>query len=274
MIDYRLSGIYVYPVKSLAGIRVERWPVGPTGLAYDRKWMLVDQGGLFLSQRKLPRMALIKTALTERELVLSAPGMEELALPLFPAEGEWVGATVWNDRCMARGVSQEADRWFSRFLGQDCRLVYQPEDSIRRVDPAYGLPADRTSFSDGFPFLLVSENSLAALNREMGLNLPMARFRPNLVISGCAEYEEDTWREIRIGTIDFRLPKPCSRCAVPTIDPETAETGKEPLVTLNRTRKWGNKVFFGQNALHDHGGELAVGNRVEIKAAGFRQPPL
>jgi uncharacterized protein YcbX len=94
------------------------------------------------------------------------------------------------------------------------------------------------------------------------------------VISGCAEYEEDTWREIRIGAIDFRLPKPCSRCAVPTIDPETAETGKEPLVTLNRTRKSGNKVYFGQNALHDQGGELAVGDRVEIKATGPRQPPL
>jgi uncharacterized protein YcbX len=274
MIDYRLSGIYVYPVKSLAGIRVERWPVGPTGLAYDRKWMLVDQNGLFLSQRKLPRMALVKTALVGSRLVLSAPGMEDLALPLLPADGEWIEATVWNDHCLARSVSKEADRWFSRFLGQDCRLVFQPDASIRPVDPGYGLPTDQTAFSDGFPFLLVSENSLAALNREMGLNLPMARFRPNLVISGCAEYEEDVWHQIRIGAIGFRLPKPCSRCAVPTIDPETAETGKEPLVTLNRTRKWGNKVYFGQNALHDQCGELAVGDRVEIKAIGSPQPPL
>jgi uncharacterized protein YcbX len=274
MAEYQLSGIYIYPVKSLAGIRVERWPVKPTGLAYDRKWMLVDEDGLFLSQRKLPRMALIKTALTGNELALSAPGMEPLTLSLLPSEGEWTDILVWNDRCRARGVSGEADLWFSRFLGQNCRLVFQPEESIRTVNPDYGLPSDQTSFSDGFPFLIVSESSLAALNREMGLNLPIERFRPNLVISGCRGYEEDTWREIRIGEIDFRLPKPCARCSVPTIDPETAETGKEPLVTLNRTRKWQNKVYFGQNALHDQCGELAVGDRVQIITTGPRQPPL
>lgn len=274
MADYQLSRIYIYPVKSLAGIRVERWQVEPTGLAYDRKWMLVDEDGLFLSQRKLPRMALIKTALAGSELVLSAPGMEELALPLLSAEGEWIETTVWNDRCLARSVSKEADLWFSRFLAQDCRLVFQPEESVRPVNPDYGLSSDQTSFSDGFPFLLVAENSLAVLNREMGLDLPMERFRPNLVISGCPGYEEDTWREIRIGEIDFRLPKPCSRCAVPTIDLETGETGKEPLVTLSRTRKWQNKVYFGQNALHDRCGELAVGDRVLVITTGPRQPPL
>jgi uncharacterized protein YcbX len=274
MADYQLSRIFIYPVKSLAGIQIDRWPVEPTGLAYDRKWMLVDEDGLFLSQRKLPRMALIKTALAENELMLSAPGMNGLSLSLLPSEGDWIDVTVWHDRCRARGVSAEADLWFSRFLGQNCRLVFLPDESIRPVNPDYGLPSDRTAFSDGFPFLLVSENSLTVLNEEMGLNLPMERFRPNLVISGCAGFEEDTWREIRIGEIDFRLPKPCSRCAVPTIDPETAEVGKEPLVTLNRTRKWQNKVYFGQNALHDQCRELAVGDRVQIKKTGTSQPPL
>jgi len=274
MSDYQLSGIYIYPVKSLAGIRFDRWPVAPTGFRYDRKWMLVDADGLFLSQRKLPRMALIKTALAGNELVLSAPGMGSLALSLLPADGEWLEVTVWHDRCRARAVSNTADRWFSRFLDQNCRLVYLPDESIRPVDPNYGAGTDHTAFSDGFPFLLISENSLALLNQEMGLNLSTERFRPNLVIAGCAGYEEDTWREIRIGDIDFRLPKPCSRCAVPTIDPDSAETGKEPLVTLNRTRKWRNKVYFGQNALHDRCGELAVGDSVHIKSAGPKQPPL
>jgi len=274
MSDFQLSGIYIYPVKSLAGIRVDRWQVAPTGLRYDRQWMLVDADGLFLSQRKLPRMALIKTALAGSELLLSAPGMEPLGLSLLPAEGEWMDVTVWHDLCRARAVSNAADLWFSRFLGQNCRLVYLPDQSIRPVDPNYGASTDHTAFSDGFPFLLVSENSLAVLNQEMGLNLAMERFRPNLVISGCAGYEEDSWREIRIGAIDFRLPKPCSRCAVPTIDPATAETGKEPLITLNRTRKWQNKVYFGQNALHDNCGELAIGDKVQIKTTGPNQPPL
>jgi len=274
MSDFQLSGIYIYPVKSLAGIRVDRWQVAPTGLRYDRQWMLVDEGGLFLSQRKLPRMALIKTALSGSELLLSAPGMEPLGLSLLPAEGEWMDVIVWHDHCRARAVSNAADLWFSRFLGQKCRLVYLPDQSIRPVDPNYGSSTDHTAFSDGFPFLLISENSLAVLNQEMGLHLAMERFRPNLVISGCAGYEEDSWREIRIGAIDFRLPKPCARCAVPTIDPATAETGKEPLITLNRTRKWQNKVYFGQNALHDGCGELAVGDKVQIKTTGPNQPPL
>ena len=108
----------------------------------------------------------------------------------------------------------------------------------------------------------------------MQLNLSMARFRPNLVISGCEGYAEDHWREITIGSIDFRLPKPCSRCAVPAIDPETAETGKEPLRTLNRTRKWQNKVYFGQNAIHDQSGILAVGDSVLVKVVGDKQPPI
>jgi len=274
MTVFTLSQIYIYPVKSLAGIPVSRWPVTETGLQYDRKWMLVDQFGQFLSQRRLPKMALIKTALNEDELVLTAPGMASLSLPLNPVDGEVISSRIWHDQCDARTVSAEADGWLSHFLNTECRLVYQPDHEIRRVDPAYGRPGDRVSFADGFPFLIASENSLAALNQAMGLNLSMTRFRPNLVIADCASYAEDSWREISIGSIGFRLTKPCSRCAVPAIDPETAETGKEPLLTLNRLRKWNNKVYFGQNALHDQCGLLAVGDSVQIKQSGALQPPL
>lgn len=236
--------------------------------------MLIDKNRQFLSQRKLPNMALIKTALTDNNLILSAPGMENLFVPLEPTEGEIIDSTIWDDQCAARSVSAEADQWLSDFLHQDCRLVYQPNEVIRPVDPVYARPADKVAFSDGFPFLIVSENSLAALNHEMQLNLPMIRFRPNLVISGCPAYAEDSWREISIGSIDFRLPKPCSRCSIPTIDPDTAEIGKEPLTTLSRTRKWQNKVYFGQNALHNQCGRLTVGDTVRIKATGAKQPPL
>ena len=269
-----LSAITLYPVKSLAGISVNSWPVTKTGLQYDRKWMLVDNNGQFLSQRKLPQMALIKTALTDRHLILSASGMEDLSLSLTPTDGDIINSTIWGDQCEARSVSLEADQWLSSFLNQDCRLVYQPDEMIRRVDPAYGRHTDCAAFSDGFPFLIISESSLVSLNREMQLNLPMTRFRPNLVISGCPGYAEDSWREISIGAIDFRLPKPCARCAIPTIDPETAETGKEPLRTLNRIRKWQNNVYFGQNALHNHCGTLTVGDIVQVKVTGSKQPPI
>jgi uncharacterized protein len=274
MVNIVLSDIYIYPVKSLAGIRVASWPVVETGLKYDRKWMLVDSERQFLSQRRLPRMALIKTALTEAQLILSAPGMDNLSLELEPKAGSVIHSTIWHDQVDAIAVSAEADEWFSRFLHTSCRLVYQPDAAIRPVSPGFAKPEDQTALSDGFPFLLISANSLASLNKAMQLNLSMTRFRPNLVVSGCDSYAEDTWREITIGAIGFRLPKPCSRCSVPTINPETAETGKEPLATLNRLRKWQNKVYFGQNALHNDRGVLSVGDNLHINATGSNQPPL
>ena len=274
MTDIVLSGITVYPVKSLRGIRLSTWPVTGTGLKYDRQWMLVDAERQFLSQRRLPKMALITTALTDDHLILSAPGMDDLSVELEPKNGDWITSTIWHDQIDTLTVSAEADEWFGRFLQIDCRLVYQPDTIVRQVDPRFASPVDKTALSDGFPFLLVSENSLTALNKAMNSALPMTRFRPNLVVSGCESYAEDAWREITIGPIGFRLPKPCSRCSVPTIDPDTAETGKEPLTTLNRLRKWENKVYFGQNAIHDEIGVLSVGDKVTINRTGNRQPPL
>lgn len=269
-----LKQIFIYPVKSLAGIAVEQWQVDEKGLLYDRKWMLIDEEQQFLSQRRLPKMALIKTAITDKKLILSAPEMDDLILDLHPTNGEIIPSQIWHDNCPARSVSAEADQWLSAFLQTECRLVYQPDDVIRPVDPHYAKPTDQASFSDGFPFLILSDASLAALNQAMNLEVTMARFRPNLVVSDCESHAEDKWREISIGEIDFRLPKPCSRCSVPAINPETAEVGKEPLTTLSRLRKWQNKIYFGQNALHDNCGVLKVGDAVIIKLSGKAQPPL
>ena len=274
MTHYTLSHIYCYPVKSLAGIHANSWDVIETGLKYDRKWMIVDELGQFLSQRKLPKMALIQTALNPSHLILSAPGMTDLTISLIADEGKVIRTTIWKDECDANQVSEEANTWLSDFLKQDCRLVRQMENVVRPVDPDYARPTDQVAFSDGFPFLIISENSLVSLNDAMQLDLPMARFRPNLVISGCPAYAEDSWREIGIGNIDFRLPKPCSRCIVPTIDPETATTGKEPLTTLNKLRKWQNKVYFGQNALHNQCGTVSVGDTVRVTLTGENQPPV
>ncbi|MBS4052524.1 MAG: MOSC domain-containing protein [Methylomonas sp.] len=269
-----LSQIYVYPVKSLAGIAVTEWPVNNNGLRFDRKWMLVDAQQQFLSQRSLPKMALIKTRIEPDELILSAPGQPPLVLPLHPSGGDGIEVGIWHDRCLAKTVSSAADEWLGRFLQTDCRLVYHPDDQIRQVDQRYAQAPDQTAFSDGFPFLVVSENSLNALNRLLETPVSMQRFRPNLVVADCESYAEDRWRRIKINQIDFRLPKPCSRCAVPGIDPETAVRNKEPLAALNRARRWDGKVYFGQNALHDRAGKLAVGDRVDILEAGDKQPPL
>jgi uncharacterized protein len=274
MTNLSLSDIYIYPVKSLAGIRMQQWSVVKTGFKYDRQWMLIDSERKFLSQRSLPRMSLIKTALSEQQLTLSAPGMENLYLELENSSDTIIPSIIWHDLVAARWVSHEADQWFSQFLQRQCKLVYLPDDVIRPVNPTFARAEDQTSLSDGFPFLVISENSLVALNKAMQLEVSMTRFRPNLVISGCDSYAEDNWRAITIGEIDFRLPKPCARCSVPTINPETAETGKEPLTTLNRLRKWDNKVYFGQNALHDSCGILTVGDKVQIKLTGEPQPPI
>ncbi|MGR8929451.1 MAG: MOSC domain-containing protein [Gammaproteobacteria bacterium] len=269
-----LSHIYVYPVKSLAGIQVQSWPVDKNGLLYDRKWMLIDDQQQFLSQRRLPKMALIKPRIEDDKLVLSAPGQRDLRIPLHPDKGDNIEVTIWRDHCVAKTVSEQANRWFSGFLRAKCQMVYLPTDAHRHVDRRYAQPSDQTAFSDGFPFLIISENSLNALNDEMEYPVDMIRFRPNLVISDCDAYAEDTWRRIRINDIGFRLPKPCSRCSIPTIDPETAISGEEPLVTLRRLRNWQNQIYFGQNALHDMTGKLNVGNKVEIIETGNMQPPL
>lgn len=274
MSDFTLEQMFIYPVKSLAGIAVNQWQVNEKGLLYDRKWMLIDEQQQFLSQRRVPHMALIKTAITETELILSAPNRANLVLPLNPTDGEVIASHLWDDNCEARSVSAAANEWLSKFLKIKCRLVYQPDDLIRPVDPNYAKETDQVNFSDGFPFLIVSSASLVSLNKAMNLYLSMRRFRPNLVIAGCGGYEEDSWREISVGEIDFRLPKPCSRCSVPAIHPQTTQVSKEPLATLSRLRKWENKVYFGQNALHDNCGTLTVGDVVTVKLKGEPQPPL
>ena len=274
MLDPVLSGIFVYPVKSLSGIKVSNWQVNAKGLLHDRKWMLIDNQHQFLSQRKIPKMCLIKTQLTDSELTLSAEGYGCVSLPVNPDDGETCNTRIWNDSVLAKTTSKLADQWLSDFLDIQCQLVYQPDNIVRSVDPDYAKKTDQVNFSDGFPFLIVSEASLNALNNEMNLQLSIERFRPNLVISECDAYAEDKWREISINNVAFRLPKPCSRCAVPTINPATAEKSKEPLRTLNRIRKWNKKVYFGQNALHDNSGELSVGNKVQILQTGLNQPPL
>lgn len=270
----KLQDIYIYPIKSCAGIRINEWQVLEKGLLYDRQWMIVDQNRQFLSQRKLPKMALIKTRLIEQNLILSAPGMKEITFSLHPPDGKPIIVNIWQDQCQAQLVSAEVDQWLSDFLKIECNLVYQPKQSSRQVDQKFAKPDDNVYFSDGFPFLIISENSLADLNSHMPYEISMTRFRPNLVISGSASYAEDLWREISIGEINFRLPKPCSRCPVPNIDPETGISSKETIKTLNKIRRRENKVYFGQNALHDNIGQLLVGDLVSIKTTGPPQPEL
>jgi len=257
-----LSGLYVYPIKSCGGISLHTAEVDERGIRHDRRWMLVDEAGVFLSQREVPRLALVGIRMADDGLLVDAPGMTALSMPFEP-EGESILARVWDDLVETLRVGREADRWFTRFLGVPCRLVYLPDRSVRPVDPDYAEPGDRVGLSDGFPFLMISEASLADLNGRLDKPLPMDRFRPNLVVRGCGPFAEDGWRRIRIGAMTFRVVKPCARCKITTVDQASAAEGKEPLRTLARYRKVGSKVLFGQNLVHDGTGVLSVGDAVQ-----------
>jgi uncharacterized protein YcbX len=259
-----LSGLYVYPIKSCGGIAVEGWEVDERGLRHDRRWMLVDETGCFLSQRRFPRMALIGVRIEPDGLIVDAPGMPSLEVSLQPPAGNLMLARVWDDLVEASPVSDDADRWFSEFLGVRCRLIYLPEESVRPVDPAHGGPGDQVGLADGFPFLLISEASLADLNARLERFVPMNRFRPNLVVRGCEPFAEDGWKLARISQITFRIVKPCARCTITTVDQRTAATGKEPLRMLARFRRSGTKVLFGQNLVHNETGTLRTGDPVEV----------
>ncbi len=265
MTELIVSELAIYPVKSFARIPLQAAAVQRFGLENDRRWMVVDAGGKFLTQRQHARMCLVQPALMGDELHLRATGMPDLTVSR-PTGPDRRPVTVWDDRCAALDCGDVAAAWVSRFLAIDCRLVYFPEDEVRAVDPRFAQPGDRTAFSDGFPLLLIAQASLDDLNSRLAAPISMSRFRPNLVVQGCDAFAEDRWREIRIGDVRFRIVKPCSRCTIPGIDPATGERGTEPLRTLAAYRKRGDKIFFGQNVIADGQGEIRVGMAVEVLA--------
>jgi uncharacterized protein len=235
------------------------------GLRYDRRWMVIDEAGGFLSQRSHPRLALVVPGLGQRALRVDAPGMPTLETPLDPSPIVTTQVVVWDDVCSATWVGERAARWFSDFLGTACSLVHMPDGVVRPADPAFAPAETRVSFADGFPFLVISEESLADLNRRLEVPLPMNRFRPNLVVAGGEPYSEDGWERFEIGGIRLQVVKPCGRCLVTTTDQSTAERGKEPLRTLATYRKVGGEVMFGQNVIHENIGRLRVGDPVVMK---------
>jgi uncharacterized protein YcbX len=260
-----VSALAIYPIKSCGGIALNAAPIGPRGFVHDREWMVVTPDGEFLTQREIPRLALIQPH-------IEADGTLQVTTdwydPLFLAPGTGTqrrAITVWQHQGWALDAGDEAAAWFSTVLEQPCRLVRFDPDEVRPVNPAYALtPEDQVGFADGYPFLLLSENSLDDLNQRLATPLPMNRFRPNIVVQGCPAFAEDTWREITIGTVPFGVVKPCARCAITTTDQRTALVGKEPLRTLATYRKGEHGVLFGQNLIHRATGTIQVGDVLAV----------
>lgn len=262
-----ISALAIYPVKSLGPVMLQEAEVTPRGLAGDRRWMIVDAQGRFVTRREVPTLARIAVSLDEDDFLLRASEGEAL-LPATLSDGALTPVTVWRNTVGAYVVENEACRLVSDVADQPLRLVYMPETTHRAVNPAYSNASDVVSFADGFPMLVTSEASLAALNAALDTPVEMERFRPNIVLSGVENaWAERGWRVLEVGGILLRLPKPCSRCIVVTQQPKTGarQEGNAVPMALRRLVQFNSEgALFGMNAVPEGVGRVAVGDLASL----------
>lgn len=259
-----LKLIYIYPIKSLGGISLNKSLVTERGLKYDRRWMIIDSLGNFISQRTKPEMALISTDISNDKIILRHKlTSEQIEFGISETTNRKIKAKVWSDEVEVLHVNSMIDEWLSINLNIKCKLVFMPDESKRFVDKKYSLNNEITSLSDGYPFLLIGQSSLDDLNSRLKTKIGFDRFRPNLVFEGGEPFEEDGWKSFEINGIIFYPVKPCSRCVIITTNQNTAERNNEPLTVLSEYRKVNNKVLFGQNLLHDGEGVIKVGEEIK-----------
>jgi uncharacterized protein len=261
-----VSHLYIYPIKSLGGIEVPFVNITDRGFEYDRRWMLIDEDNNFLTQREFSVMALLQVEIENNGLKVFHKQKENdyIIIPFEPQKNERAETNIWGVPCKPLLVSDKVDQWFSKVLGINCRLVYMDDETQVEVDERYNINDSLTSFSDGYPILMISEASLADLNSRIEEVLPINRFRPNLVISNVAAFDENRMKEFIINSIKFCGVKPSARCVVTTIDQDTALKGKEPLKTLATYRSKNNKIYFGENVIALSTGKISAGDNVTI----------
>jgi uncharacterized protein YcbX len=272
-----LTSIHIYPMKATRAVDLADALVEPWGLAGDRRWLLVDEDGRFVSQREEPSLARVTVSYgpAAGAISVSVPGRPGRQVAVPAADAELLKVTVWRSVLLAAAAGSAADAWFSAYLGRPVRLVYLDDPNRRAVDPEFGQDGDVVSFADGYPLLLTSTGSLEELGRWLAGDgeqpVPMTRFRPNVVVTGARPWAEDRWRRIRIGAVSFRVAKPCGRCVVTTTDQVTGERGSQPLKMLGKRRRFGQQLVFGQNLIPDRlpaqGGLIRAGDQVEILEA-------
>jgi len=270
----RLAALHIYPVKSLRGLRVESAEIDGLGAVGDRRFLVVEAAGMFLTQRTVPRMALIGAFLSDGYLDLRCEGHGSVRVRRAPdPEAPLVPVTVWSSTGLqAEYCGDAAANWLSAVLRFPCRLVRIGPAFNRPVKGATAASADQVTFADGYPFLVASVGSLYDVNRRIdeagGTAVAMNRFRPNLVVEGCEAYAEDRWKRIRIGGVVLRSAGPCARCIITTTDQLSGARGKEPLRTLSTYRRdpaVPTHVNFGQNLIHEaKSGVIREGDPVEV----------
>ena len=274
-----LKTIHIYPVKSASGIALSSSDVEELGLAFDRRFVVTDIQGTCITGRSHQALCLVSITLNEQGMMLSAPNMPEILLDFQQITEKYTQVKVWDDVISGRICSAEVNRWLSLYLKTPCQLLFFGEKSqrfVRNLDNSQG--DTQVSFADGYPLLLISTSSLAALNQHYSdtkEHIPMAQFRPNLVVDNCTAFAEDSWRLIRIGQVAFEVVKPCSRCIFTTINTETAEKHQqqEPLTTLKTFRQNADgDILFGQNLIALNKGEINVGDSIEVLST--QAPPV
>ncbi|MCF6300399.1 MAG: MOSC N-terminal beta barrel domain-containing protein [Proteobacteria bacterium] len=244
-----LTAIYCYPVKSCAGIALEKSEIDPYGIKFDRRWMIVDADGVFMTQRKFPQMVLIKPDLNGAYLTLKSSDFEDCPIPTHHVDKR-IKVTVWKDTVQAHLVCNQVDAWLSQVLAVKCHLVYFSDKSKRDIDPDFSKPSEQVAFADAFPLLITNTASLAQLNQQLSSTIPMIRFRPNLVVTGAEPLDEHNWMRLQYDTLRIEMVKPCSRCVMTGVDPKTGkQTGNEPLKTLKTYNEINGKPVFGVNAI-------------------------
>lgn len=238
------------------------------GLQYDRRWMLIDDEGVFITQRKYSELSQLQVNIADGELTVShktAPE-QKISFDLDAQIGENIEVTIWDDVSNGVEVSNEVSDWFSNFMQFKVRLVKMPAIENRFVDPKYALNAETVSFADGYPCLIIGQSSLNGLNEKLTEPILMDRFRPNFVFTGGEAHIEDNFGVFSLGDVAFTAVKPCARCVLITIDQQTGIKGQEPLRTLATYRTWNKKIMFGQNLIHQGFGEVSVGDELKIKS--------
>lgn len=267
MSTLKITDLWIYPIKSIAGIKLNKTKVERRGLQYDRRWVLADENGVFVHQRDYPEMALLQPEISGNTMTIRHKLKEipSVSFDMSTPDTEAISVTVWDDTCEAKPVDTKVDEWFSEIIGKKVSLLYMHEDSIRQADQRYATEeTDRVSFADGYPVLIISEESLAELNSKATEHVPMNRFRANIIVSGGGVHVEDRLRKIVIGDVTMHGVKPCARCVMTTIDVETAQKGKEPLKTLATYRKLEHKILFGENFIPGNEGEIQIGDALTI----------
>lgn len=259
-----VSALYIYPIKSCAGIEVGGIRFDSRGPQFDRRFMIIDLHGHMVTQRELPGLCQIAPTLLPTALGLRAPGMVDLNIPLNAQDGQRTRARVWKHETEAIDQGEDAAGWLSELLGLQVRLVRWAEDMPRLVNRKRTQRNVHIAFADAYPALLLSEASLKDLNSRLKTPVTMARFRPNIVLSGCDAYAEDHFQEIALGELGMDLVKPCERCIIVNVDPISGDKSNEPLKTLASYRMQGNKVVFGRNGVHHGFGTVRVGDSVTV----------